>query len=88
MERPPCFEALGLTDCLRRQHDWIVYGNGPLFGQWAGWRIAGDELVAPDRRRIRLARVVAVMHLDEIGRRKAGANVVPFRARQSRWTTP
>jgi hypothetical protein len=88
MERPPCFESLGLTDCLRRQHDWIVYGNGPLFGAWTGWRIAGDELISPDRDRIRLARVQAVARLDQLGRRKTSAVVVPFRGRQNRWTTP
>lgn len=88
MERPPCFESLGLTDCLRRQHDWIVYGNGALFGAWAGWRIAGDELISPDKDRIRLGRVQAVARLDQLGRRKTSAVVIPFRARQSRWTTP
>lgn len=88
MERPPCFESLGVTDCLRRQHDWIVYGNGPLHGAWSGWRIAGDELIAPDRRRIRMNRVLAVLQVDELAWRRNAANVVPFRARESRWTTP
>lgn len=88
MERPPCLETLGVTGCLRRQHDWLIYGNGPLFGAWTGWRIAGDELISPDRRRIRLARVNAVMTMDELGRRKDSAVIVPFTARRSRWTTP
>ena len=89
MERPPCFETLGVTDCLRRQHDWLVYGNGPLFGAWAGWRIAGAELVGPERQRIHINRVSAVMRMDEAARRpRQCATVMPFKARQSRWTTP
>jgi hypothetical protein len=53
MDRPPCLDTLGVTPCLRRQHDWLVYGNGELHGKWTGWRIAGDELVAPNRLRSR-----------------------------------
>jgi len=88
MNRPPCFARLGVTDCLRRQHDWIVSGNGPLFGQWTGWRIAGDQLVTPDQQRIRLGRVLAVATMDGAGCSYTAGSVVAFRARQRPCTQP
>lgn len=33
-------------------HDRIVYNITPLYGPWAGWRMAGRVLVSPDRDRI------------------------------------
>lgn len=89
MNRPPCFEALGITDCLRRQHDWLILGNGPLHGAWTGWRVAGAELVGPNRERIHMNRVIAVIRLDAAARQPGRtAAIVPFRERQARWTTP
>lgn len=89
MERPPCFETLGVTDCLRRQHDWLILGSGPLHGRWEGWRIAGAELISPDRQRIHLNRVLAVMASDSAARMpRQTAKILPFRRRESRWTTP
>ena len=39
--------------CATALYEWRVYGNGPLHGRWwAGWRIAGRELVSPDGQRI------------------------------------
>lgn len=89
LEPPPCLSVLGVTNCLRRQHDWLIYGSGPLHGPWEGWRIAGPVLVDPDGRRIHLNRVRAVMTQDELRRRPgASATIVPFTARSLRCTTP
>jgi len=84
MERPPCFELLGVTPCLRRQHDWNVSGNGPLNGPWSGWKIAGDFLVCPEGSRVHIGRVKAVMRSDSlsrIGTKKRTGNVLSFKAK-------
>jgi len=83
MSKPPCIPTLGVTDCLRRQHDWLISGNGPLHGPWDGWRVTGDELVSPCGRRVRLLRVLAIMTMDSMNR-KLPANVLEFRPRAAR----
>lgn len=32
--------------------DRVIYNKMPLYGPWAGWRMAGRDLIAPDRQRI------------------------------------
>ncbi len=54
---PPCLQVLGMNRCVRALYEWEVRGNEPLNGAWAGWRIAGDELVSPDGVRLTLGMV-------------------------------
>lgn len=49
--RPPCWEP-GQTcpnACARAHYERVVYNHAPLYGPWAGWRLAGRELVSPGR---------------------------------------
>lgn len=62
MEKPRCVAAgLGVSPCLRVVYNWTVYGNGPLHGEWQGWRIAGRDLVAPGGRRVSLGEIEAML---------------------------
>mgnify|MGYP002622852234 CR=1 FL=1 len=82
-----------MNACAADRWRWEVEGSGPLFGHWAGWRIAGRELVTPDGDRIRperlrglLFREASEKHLrGSAKQKKAGgqewAAVVPFPAR-------
>lgn len=73
MDKPRCVAGgLGVSPCLRSLYDWKVYGNGPLHGQWEGWRIAGRDLVAPGGRRISINELYALM------RQPKAARVVPL----------
>jgi hypothetical protein len=54
---PPCLQVLGMNRCVRALYDWQVRGNGTLNGAWAGWRIAGDELMSPHGDRLSRALV-------------------------------
>jgi hypothetical protein len=87
MEKPPCADVIGVNSCLRKMHDWEIYGNGPLFGEWSGWRIAGSNLVAPDKTKISMNRVIAIMFQDAARRKKKSGNIVPFGRRTTRCTT-
>lgn len=75
MEKPRCVAAgLGVSPCLRGVYNWTVYGNGPLHGEWQGWRIAGRDLVAPGGRRISLGEIESMLR----GKPRK-ATVLPFR---------
>lgn len=75
MDKPRCVSAgLGVSPCLRSVYNWKVYGNGPLHGEWEGWRIAGRDLVAPGGRRISIGEIEAILR----GRPRK-ANVVSLR---------
>lgn len=53
-ERPPCWPhgRPCPNPCARALHERVVYGTTPLHGPWRGWRIAGEQLVTPDRDRV------------------------------------
>ena len=83
MEKPRCVAAgLGVSPCLRSVYNWTVYGNGPLHGEWEGWRIAGRELVAPGGRRISIGEIEAVL------RERKRAKVVALRPAAVACTRP
>lgn len=42
-------------------HDRVVHNKTPLHGPWAGWRMAGKDLVAPDGSRISPTRMRGIM---------------------------
>lgn len=43
--------------CAAAHYRRVVEGHMPLYGPWAGWRLAGRELVSPDGERINPARL-------------------------------
>lgn len=55
---PPCLQVLGVNRCARALYEWQVLGTGHLYGNWVGWRIAGDEIVTPHGDRISRAMVL------------------------------
>jgi hypothetical protein len=74
MEKPRCVAAgIGVSPCLRSVYNWTVYGNGPLHGEWEGWRIAGRDLIAPGGVRISRGELEAFMRTTV--KRKAGTVV-------------
>ncbi len=40
------------NQCAASHYDRMTYNVMPLYGPWAGWRMAGRDLVSPDRQRI------------------------------------
>lgn len=58
MDRPPCWpEGRPCpNNCAYQLAERTVYNLTPLYGQWAGWRMAGRVLVSPDGDRIRNGR--------------------------------
>lgn len=69
MDKPRCVAAgIGVSPCLRSVYDWTVYGNGPLHGEWEGWRIAGRDLVAPGGGRISMNEVAALVRQPKAAR--------------------
>ena len=48
-QRPPCWRPGSLcpNDCAAQMHQRIAYNCTPLYGPWAGWRMAGARLVSP-----------------------------------------
>ncbi len=75
-----CLESgNGMNRCAREVHDWHVHGTGPLYGAFAGWRIAGDELVSPNGDRMRARRLEWLMREEwqqRRGKKKKGKGVV------------
>lgn len=47
--RPPCWAAgKGCPNsCAAQMHQRIAYNATPLYGPWAGWRMAGARLISP-----------------------------------------
>lgn len=73
MGMPPCWrkgEKMNL--CAKANYDREVYNKTPLHDAWAGWRMAGRDLVAPDGQRINPQRLRGLMFRDELELRRAG----------------
>ena len=84
--RPPCWpEALPCPNiCAAALHDRTVFNKGPLYGPWAGWRLAGRVLVSPDGDRISPERLRGILFQEAARARlqRAATNsakVVPWR---------
>ena len=54
MNRPPCWPdgQPCPNACAAALHQRTVNNTAPLYGPWAGWRLAGRFLVNPSRERI------------------------------------
>lgn len=53
IDRPPCWPEGQRcpNDCAKQLHERVVRGTTPLYGPWAGWRMAGRFLISPGRLR-------------------------------------
>lgn len=63
MDRPPCWpEGQSCPNpCAYQLIERSVYNKTPLYGQWAGWRMAGRCLVSPDGDRISPERLRGIL---------------------------
>jgi hypothetical protein len=50
-------------------HERVVHNITPLFGPWAGWRMAGRELVSPDGDRVTARRLAGILWTERSRRR-------------------
>ncbi len=92
-EPRPC-HALGTQPnaCALAHYRRVVENHVYLSGPWAGWRLAGRDLVAPDRQRINPERLRGLLMRQAMeerlskakARRKANdlAGVIPLPARE------
>jgi hypothetical protein len=53
-------------------YERVVYNQTPLYGPWAGWRMAGRYLVAPGGQQISLPRMKGLLWRDDLELRRAG----------------
>lgn len=49
------------AESTEAHHERIVHNRMPLYGPWAGWRMAGRELGSPDGDRITPRRLAGVL---------------------------
>ena len=70
MDRPPCWpEGQRCPNaCAAQLHHRVIRNQTPLYGEWAGWRMAGRCLVSPDGDRITPERLRGILFA-EVGRR-------------------
>lgn len=85
MSRPPCWPngQACPNHCAEAHFERTVHNITPLAGPWAGWRMAGKDLVGPDGARISptrmrgiLFRLEAEERLTRARARNAKANAV------------
>lgn len=81
MKRPPCWPdgQPCPNGCAAALHDRIAHNQTTLFGPWAGWRMAGRDLVAPDGDRISPERLRGLLW-----RQAAEARVAAARCRREK----
>jgi len=63
--RPPCW-ADGKpcpNHCAAQLHRRVIHNETPLYGAWAGWRMAGVRLVSPHREWIGPAELDRVLYV-------------------------
>ena len=74
MEPPPCLKpGEPMNYCARGIYAWEVNAAGSLPGPWAGWRIAGNVLVSPDRDRITPEQLRGLLYLHSLKRHRVAA---------------
>ena len=80
MNHPPCWPEGRVcpNDCAIQLHDRILHNLTPLHGPWAGWRMAGRNLVSPDGERIPVGRMQGILFREAAMKRLANvAGVKP-----------
>lgn len=72
MDRPPCWpEGQPCpNDCAERHYQRLVFNQLELSGPWAGWRLAGRDLVAPDGQRISPERLRGILFRQSLEARR------------------
>lgn len=94
MDRPPCWpEGQPCpNNCAYQLAERTIYNLTPLYGQWAGWRMAGRVLVSPDGDRISPERLRGILfreaghlRLQKLRRKKLprSSQVISLPARES-----
>lgn len=87
MDRPPCWPdgpAQRPNACARALHERVIYNIMPLYGPWAGWRLAGAVLVSPDGDRISPERLRGILWREQlrlrvpIAKRPGRDSIVPL----------
>ena len=71
MDRPPCWpEGQPCPNaCAQQLRTRVIRNHTPLYGEWAGWRMAGRCLVSPDGDRISPERLRGILFA-ESGRQR------------------
>jgi hypothetical protein len=66
MDRPPCWsEGQPCPNtCAEQLRSRVIRNHTPLFGEWAGWRMAGRCLVSPDGDRISPERLRGLLFVE------------------------
>lgn len=71
MERPHCWpEGPCPNDCAAQYYRRVIFNETPLYGPWAGWRMAGARLVSPAGEWIGPAELDRVLYVLKSGRRE------------------
>ena len=70
--RPPCWPSDGSRPnaCTLAHADHILRNHVELRGPWAGWRLAGRELVSPDGLRLSAERLRGIAWREEAEQRR------------------
>jgi len=58
-------------------HERGVHNVTPLFGPWAGWRMAGRHLVSPDGDRITSRRLIGILWVERSRQRISRSSPPP-----------
>lgn len=90
MVRPPCW-PVGKpcpNACARAYYHELVDNHRTLTGPWTGWRLAGRDLISPDRQRINPQRLRGLLFRQDaearIARNRFNRNPAVLRAEQCR----
>lgn len=75
MNRPPCWPAGQPcpNSCAAELHDRVAHNRTQLHGPWAGWRLAGRDLVSPDGDRISPERIRGILWRETLEIRRSGS---------------
>lgn len=65
MKNPPCWPdgQPPPNRCAATLFQRVTSGNTELHGEWTGWRIAGRELITPQRRRVPVAVLLQLIEM-------------------------
>ena len=70
MQPPPCvIPGQPMNACARSVYAFEVNGEAHLHGPWHGWRLAGNQLISPDRDRITPESLRGLLYLADLRKR-------------------
>lgn len=87
MTRPPCWrKGQPPNACAQQLYQRTTHNLTPLYGDWAGWRLAGRVLVSPDGDRISAERLRGILFREaaqvRMGKHRPTAKVIILPARE------